>query len=393
MSRESQSPFAEVQPIKSAYVHIPFCSYKCDFCDFAAFAGLNHREKEYFDSLSQEIAARLESVKSPVSLTSIYFGGGTPGMVPTHYLAEVLAQLEHSVEDKRTLEICLETTPHSICKNKEKLDEWRGLGVSRLSIGIESFNDEELRSIGRDHTREQAIEGLELALNSKIPTVSIDFMYGLPTQTLSSWEATLDEALDYARRFEKLRHISAYGLQLAEKSPLYSRYPKDSDSYPDEELFTRMLFLLMEKLTGVGFVHYEVSNFARPGYQCGHNSTYWRNEPYLAFGVGAHRYVDGVRSANWRSFNKYVRDFLTDEYYEPIDSETRIKEAIMLGLRMRTGINLDEFASSYSFRLEEKCELPIKRLVEDGFLCMNESNLSISDKGLPVSNSIIVELI
>ncbi|HMP52107.1 MAG TPA: radical SAM family heme chaperone HemW, partial [Candidatus Melainabacteria bacterium] len=337
--------------IETAYIHIPFCSYKCDFCDFAAFAGLNHREGEYFEALSQEIKARLENTQAPVKLSSIYFGGGTPGMVSPHYIRAILDQIASLVELSPDLEICLEATPHSV--SEQKLEQWKALGVSRLSVGIESFHEDELRSIGRDHSREEALRGLELALTSQIPVVSIDFMYGLPTQTLESWQATLDEAIALAERYPALKHISAYGLQLAENSPLYGRFPRDSDSYPDEELFAAMMFLLIDKLRQAGFVHYEVSNFAKEGFQCRHNSTYWRNRPYLAFGVGAHRYVDGVRSANWRSFNRYIRGFMEDEFSEEIDRETEIKEAVMLGLRMRAGIELSDFYSKYGFRLEE----------------------------------------
>lgn len=377
--------------IESAYIHVPFCSYKCDFCDFAAFAGLNDREKEYFDALKKEIEERAHKIESPVKLSSIYFGGGTPGMVAPSYIEQVLKTLDSAVPVDSDVEICLETTPHAI--DATKLDAWYKLGVRRLSIGIESFQEDELKSIGRDHDGKQARHGLELALNSNIPLVSMDFMYGLPTQTLESWTDTLDKAIDYATRFDKLKHISAYGLHLAENSPLYGRFPKDSSAYPDEDLFSEMLYLLMDKLVGAGFVHYEVSNFARPGFQCKHNSTYWKNKPYLAFGVGAHRYVDGVRSANWRSFNRYVRDYLFDEFTEDIDRATRIKEAIMLGLRMRKGLSLEDFFKEFGYRLEIVKKGKINELVEGDFLRIEDDYLSITDKGLPVSNSVIVELI
>lgn len=377
--------------IETAYIHIPFCSYKCDFCDFAAFAGLNHREGEYFEALSQEIKARLKNTQASVKLSSIYFGGGTPGMVSPHYIRAILDQIASLVELSPDLEICLEATPHSV--SEQKLEQWKALGVSRLSIGIESFHEDELRSIGRDHSREEALRGLELALTSQIPVVSIDFMYGLPTQTLESWQATLDEAIALAERYPALKHISAYGLQLAENSPLYGRFPRDSDSYPDEELFAAMMFLLIDKLRQAGFVHYEVSNFAKEGFQCRHNSTYWRNRPYLAFGVGAHRYVDGVRSANWRSFNRYIRGFMEDEFSEEIDRETEIKEAVMLGLRMRAGIELSDFYSKYGFRLEESRQKEMERLFQGGYLSLENGRLAITDKGLPISNSIIVDLI
>lgn len=380
-----------LEPISSAYIHVPFCSYKCDFCDFAAFAGLNHREEEYFNALKQEIKERCLQTESRVNLSSIYFGGGTPGMVPPHFIEEVLSLLSSTVETNSDLEICLETTPHSI--TEEKLRAWADMGIRRLSVGIESLNDAELSSIGRDHTKVEALEGLKMALKSEMKVVSADFMYGLPTQTLDSWISSLNEIMEIASNYGKLKHVSAYGLQLAEKSPLYSRFPKDSTSYPDEELFEKMLFKLIEILRANGFEHYEVSNFAKPESQCRHNSTYWKNKPYLAFGVGAHRYVDGWRSSNYRSFNKYVRDFMHDETSEFITDELKQREAIMLGLRMRRGICLNSFEQEFGFSLLELKSTIIERLVADGYLVKENGFLSITDKGLPVSNSVIVELI
>lgn len=385
-----QSGKFNLEPISSCYVHIPFCSYKCDFCDFAAFSGLEDRTSEYFDALFEEIKVRAAQTRSEINLKSIYFGGGTPGLVEPHFIEESLKRIKASCQIDNSLEICLETTPHAV--SERKLCQWHDLGVTRLSIGIESFADDELKSIGRDHTRSQAISGLSMALESAIGVVSIDFMYGLPTQSLESWKKTLSCALKFASENEKLGHISAYGLQLANKSPLYSRFPKDSKDYPSESLFSKMLECLITTLTGAGFLHYEVSNFAKPGFQCKHNSTYWKNQPYLAFGVGAHRYVDGIRSSNFRSFNKYVREPLKNEMEEFIDHKTRGKEALMLGLRMREGIDLKSYSEIYGIDLEANKKVEIKRLVSDGFLQMQDGYLSITDKGLPVSNSVIVEL-
>ena len=375
--------------IEAAYVHVPFCSHKCEFCDFAAFAGLDHLEDEYFRVLLSEISERVKLLNSPVNLGTIYFGGGTPGLSSVENIRSVLEHIESLVDVSPDAEISLETTPHAI--TKEKLEGWRTAGVNRLSIGIESLLDEELVAIGRDHSRTQAEEGLQLACQSGIDNISIDLMYGLPTQTIESWQKTLERLLALIDLYPQIKHVSSYGLQLAENSPLYSRFPKLSTSYPDEDVFCRMFQLLIDRLATREFEQYEVSNFARIGYRCRHNSVYWKNEQYLAFGVGAHRYVEGWRSSNWRSLKKYMREPLSCEMEEFIDPDLRLKEGIMLGLRMREGIELEQFATRYGVDLERQYARQISRLKEAGYVELAGGYLRLTESGLPVSNSVLVE--
>src|SRR5262249_13628600 len=160
------------------------------------------------------------------------------------------------------------------------------------------FLDEELKAMGRDHYRLEAFQGLDLACNSGVSVVGLDLMYGLPIQTVESFKSSLNTALEFAGRFDNLAHISAYGLHLADNSPLYSRFPRGADAYPADSIYVEMFDLLVETLEGAGFEHYEVSNFSRPGRQSRHNMAYWSNAEYLAFGVSAHRYLDGVRTSN-----------------------------------------------------------------------------------------------
>ena len=390
---EEESRRGSTEPVASAYVHIPFCSYKCDFCDFAAFSGLQHMEGEYFDVLLKEIETRLALVESPVALDTIYYGGGTPGLVSPENIDRVHSLLSPllSTAASDAPEITLETTPHAITAHK--LESWRKTGINRLSIGVESMHDEELKAIGRDHDKAQALDAIALATACGFDNINIDFMYGLPTQTLESWSQTLDEAIALADRLDSVCHISSYGLQLAENSPLYSRFPKGTASYPDEGRFSEMLALMVERLTTNGFIHYEVSNFARRGCRSRHNLTYWQNRSYLAFGVGAHRYVDGRRSANWRSFKRYLREPLGLELDEHIDERTRIVEAIILGLRMREGIDLAAFERRYAIRLEEVYGRQIEKLMAGGFIRIAEGRLSITDPALGVSNDVLVEFI
>jgi oxygen-independent coproporphyrinogen III oxidase len=374
----------------SAYVHIPFCTHKCEFCDFAAFAGLSHLETEYCQIVRNEIEQRPTPDIGSRKLDSIFYGGGTPGLISISNLALIHNRLLEKFGTNVNCEVNLETTPHAI--TAEKVEGWQSLGVNRLSIGVESFQDDELKAIGRDHTRKQAYDGIATVLESGFGNVSLDFMYGLPTQTLDSWKDTLSQLFTLTELHPQISHFSSYSLHLASNSPLYSKFPKDSPQYPEDQLHEEMFFALVKMAREAGFQHYEVSNFAKPDHQSRHNLSYWNNSDYLAYGVSAHRYLGGVRSSNWRSISVYMKDYLGDETSEPIDRETRMREAIMLGLRLRQGLNLVGFEQDFGIDLLDKFKKPIEKLVSGGFVEIENQYLRITDSGVLVSNSIIAEL-
>lgn len=370
----------------TAYIHIPFCSHKCDFCDFAAFAGVDDLQEEYCQAVVSEIAARTKRDPNKEKLQSLFYGGGTPGYIEPANLRKIHEAIFQHVGVQADAEVTLETTPHSI--TLEKAHAWLDMGINRISIGLESLNDSELNNIGRDHTTAQAVKGVETARQAGFTNIALDLMYGLPTQTLSSWEATLDSALSLGAP-----HLSSYGLTIAGNSPLLTRYPRDSHEYPDEELFTCMYATLVEKSTAAGLQQYEISNFSLPGMESRHNLSYWDNTEYLGFGVSAHRYVGGVRSSNYRGLKRYMRDFMADETSEVIDAETRIKEAIFLGLRLRSGIDLDQFKSTYGVDLQESHGKTLARLADGGFVELTDGRLRLSQQGVLVSNLVISELV
>lgn len=372
----------------SAYVHIPFCTHKCDFCDFAAFAGLDHLATEYCDIVCHEIEQRLSGF-AKLQLTSIFYGGGTPGLIHPELLAGIHNKLVGKVTLAKDSEVTLETTPHAI--TPEKAREWLKLGINRLSIGVETLNDEELRSIGRDHSEKEAIDGIRMASEAGFSNISCDLMHGLPTQTISSWRTTLRTLLSLAQAGLPITHISAYGLQLASNSPLYSRFPKNSRSYPDEDLCTKMYQILVAMMKAQGFFQYEISNFSLPGFQSRHNLGYWHNHEYLGFGVSAHRYVNRVRSSNWRSLTRYMNDYTSDETSEFIGDETRVREAIMLGLRLRQGIDLRQFLTEYDVDLESRFAVEIERFQSGQFMEIKDGRLALTQEGVLVSNTVIAE--
>ncbi|MBS1997311.1 MAG: radical SAM family heme chaperone HemW [Cyanobacteria bacterium SZAS LIN-2] len=379
----------------SIYVHIPFCTHKCQFCDFAAFAGLSHMEDEYTNVLCSELAKRLDLAtlkqKDKPQIETIFFGGGTPGLLSLANLQRIMESLRALVDFDENCEISLETTPHAI--TEEKARAWKSMGINRVSIGIESLLNDELTAIGRDHSVEQALAGIEIAGESGIPLLSIDFMYGLPTQTLDSFGATLDRAIELTRRWPAIGHISSYCLELSVNSALKSRFPDGHPSYPSEDTQVAMYHLLVEKLAAADFQQYEVSNFARSGHQCRHNLTYWRNRSYFAFGVGAHRYVDGVRSSNSRSFNKYLRDPFADDVHEVIDSATEAKEALMLGLRMMAGVDLTALLRDFGLDLLQTRAKELQMFEKEGLVQLSDGKLRLTQSGVPISNSIIATLL
>lgn len=374
--------------ITSAYIHIPFCSHKCEFCDFAAVAGLSHLEDEYTDIICREIEERVRRIDSPIKLSTVFFGGGTPGLAAPKNLKRIYETLANVVTIDDSIEFSMETTPHAI--TSEKAEAWREIGINRISIGIESLQDEELKAIGRDHTRAQALAGLEIA-SSYFSNINVDFMYALPTQTIESWGNTLNELIALTRQYPSIKHVSSYCLELALNSPLLSRFPRSSDAYPVDDSVALFFELLVKTLTDAGFIHYEVSNFALPDYLCVHNLVYWQNQPYLAFGVGAHRYVDGYRSANFKSLKKYMRDCMADEMSEFIDSATEVKDALMLGLRMRRGINIEEFENAYGVNLVRLFDKQIEKLKSGGFVEFDGRHLRITDSGVLISNLVLAE--
>lgn len=370
----------------SAYIHIPFCAHKCDFCDFAAFAGVDELSEDYCSVVVKEIRERLELNPNQDRLQTLFYGGGTPGYIPPAHLNLVQEAVRSCVGFAPEAEVTLETTPLSV--TEQKANDWLNMGINRISIGVESMNDEELKAMGREHKRQENIAGVKAAQRAGYQNLAIDLMYGLPGQTVSSWKESLDAVLEL-----EPKHISAYGLTIAQNSPLLLRYPRDSASYPSEDSFVLMYETLVEACKQHGLIQYEIANFAVPGYESRHNLTYWRNEEYLGFGVSAHRYVSGVRSANFRGLKRYMRDYTANETSETIDQATRIQEAIMLGLRLRAGIDLNEFQKVYGMDLLGSRQEKIAALSELGFVELENRTLKLSQKGVLVSNTVLADLI
>lgn len=405
------------------YIHIPFCVRKCLYCDFFSVSYDESLAKAYIDTLCKELILKKDYANT---LKTIYIGGGTPSLLPDECFTQLFRCLRDNFHLSSSPEITVEANPGTI--DKEKITTLLSFGVNRLSIGIQSFNDKELRTLGRIHTADDALQSIELIKNTGLDNFSIDLMYGIPGQTMDSWRKSISEAVGLSPA-----HISTYELTLEENTPLYELIQSDEinppspplnsplakEGYrgvintetegfsgrmkmPDEELILEMYNHVIDYLTFCGYEHYEVSNFALPGFRCIHNLNYWDRGEYIGVGAGSHSFVKGVRSNNIKDVNNYIENLNKDISPEiestklsPLDT---VKEFIFLGLRKMEGVNINKlppFIPLLARGDRGGCDSLLnacKELVDDGYLEIENGNLRLTRKGLVISNTIIVKL-
>ena len=355
------------------YIHIPFCKKRCLYCDFFSTTQLARRE-EYVEALLKEITMRRNEASEPIQ--TVYIGGGTPSTLETADIERIV----RAVGLQEAEEVTMEMNPGDA--TREYLQALRQTGINRLSIGIQSFQDELLQLIGRRHNAQQAIEAVHMAQEVGFDNISVDLIYALPTQTMTQWEADIETALSLG-----VQHISSYGLMYEEGTALTRMVENGELEAIDEDTENTMYDRLCERLKQAGFVHYEVSNFALPGYEAKHNSNYWNGTPYIGVGAGAHSYIGKVRSWNPDDLEAYIQgmnDGSLKRESETLSDEDLYNEQIMLGLRTSKGCRL---SPSVHRRLTvgELMEKEWIRETEDG-------RIVATQKGLHILNRIIEEL-
>lgn len=369
------------------YIHIPFCKSRCAYCDFFSTTMLEKR-KEYVSALVQEAKNR---VNENYDIQTIYFGGGTPSLLDTEDVQIVLDTLlhigRHSTDTRPTLdkEITLEANPGDL--TQEKLEELHKIGINRLSIGIQSFNDKQLRLIGRRHTADEAKKAVQMAQNAGFDNISIDLIYGLPNQTMHDWKSEIEEALQL-----NIQHISTYCLSYEEGTLLTRMLNQGRITATDEDTENEMYDYLVQTLVKNGFEHYEVSNFCKPGKHSQHNSSYWNGTPYIGLGAGAHSY-DGQKTRRWnisdidiyiQGITKNIPQFET----ETLNEIEQYNEQIMLGLRTRNGLQLSTFTEEQQKHICKTAEtyLQKKQLVQI------DDRIIATLNGIHILNRIIEDL-
>ena len=365
----------------SLYVHIPFCERKCLYCDFYSEIG-TERVGDFLAALEKEITL-LKNCGNGVTFETIFFGGGTPSLFTPRQIERILSYLHATFRITPEAEVALEANPGTV--TQEKLRAFRSLGMNRLSIGIQSFRDNELRALGRIHDREEAFQAIELARAAGFGNISLDLIYSIPGQTLTEWEHNLKTSVDLAPQ-----HIAAYSLILEDGTPL-ARMVKAGEvrmNYPDLE--AEMYERAMGLLGAHGYEHYEVSNYALPGFRCRHNGNYWSHEDYLGLGPSAHSFwkgSDGKRGRRWCNvvdLSTYIdelnRGILPVESAEDVGLKEMLNERIFLGLR-RSGIDLVRLRRDCGYDLKSQQEDAVRWLLEEQMAILEGDTLRLTSRG------------
>ncbi len=379
-----------MQPF-SLYVHFPYCAQKCPYCDFNTFAVASFPEDEYISALVAELKYfALQPGWIGGQIQTVYFGGGTPSLFKPGSIRRFMREVELSFSLGNRLEVSIEVNPGTL--TEDGLKGYLAAGVNRVSIGVQSFSDRGLKSLGRTHSSADALRAIEMVQAQRV-NFSIDLMYGTPNQTQVDFAEDLRRAVSI-----KPNHISAYGLTIEPGTEFFSSFKKGNLPLPDEECVLEMMELLNQQLAAAGYQHYEISNFAQPGFEARHNLAYWNRSSYLGLGAGAHSFLKssgdwyGERHANIGTPKLYIEAAKTrgesSAWREKLDRKAGMYEFFFLGLRKIAGIGRKEFLTEFGCGIEAAYPGIVEALIEGGFL--EESDLiRLSPKGLALADSVI----
>lgn len=367
------------------YIHVPFCNSKCIYCGFYSVVA-QQRKPEYLQALRQEIKQRQHYLNA-TSISTLYFGGGTPSLLTTNELGEILDHLQQFFQIESDAEITLEANPEQLSLDYCKA--LHSLGINRLSIGIQSFQDHVLQFMGRHHTAAEAIQAVENARQAGFENISIDLIYGVAERTDEQWKIDVDTALSLP-----LQHLSCYALTPEENSILYKQILRGKHATIDEEQATRQYQILLELLRKSRIQHYEVSNFAIPGFESRHNSSYWNHTPYLGLGPAAHSFDGCCRQWNPANIVQYLQNIeqgINCEECEKLSSTDLFNEKILLGLRTREGVNLQEIEHLYGRARKESLLDYFTNKVNTTYYEINDGNIRLTEEGLWFADGIAAE--
>ena len=367
---------------KGLYVHIPICVRKCNYCDFCSFSGLSRDTvRRYVQMLCSEI---ISYKGKGIAVNTIFFGGGTPTLLSVDEMKMIFAAINEAFLVDTDAEITMEANPGTTCY--EKLAGYIECGVNRFSIGLQTIHENELKILGRIHNFSDFLKTYSDIRSLGVKNINIDLMYGIPLQTMDSFKETLDTVA-------KLEpdHLSVYGLILEEGTPFYSI--SDSLPIPSEDIECDMYSLACDVLKQYGYRHYEISNYAKGGFESKHNKKYWESKEFIGVGVSAYSYLSGRRFGNTKDLQKYLSGEGLSEYCESLSLEDEKYEYAMLALRLDRGITLSEYQKLFSENFLSGRETVISKLSEGGYIRLDNDNLALTEKGFYVSNSIITELL
>ena len=377
------------------YIHIPFCVRKCLYCDFLSAPASDETREQYVQALCREIREERKSYVN-YKIETIFLGGGTPSLLSGEQLDRILGTVFDAYQVADDCEISMEVNPGTV--TKEKLKAYKRAGVNRLSIGMQSAVEEELQSLGRIHSSEDAFDTYELAIKTGFNNINIDLMSAIPGQTKESWKESLKRILDLE---PAPAHVSAYSLIIEEGTPFFENTP----TLPDEDTEREMYKITNDILSESGYLRYEISNYAKPGFACRHNCTYWERGSYAGFGIGAASLVEQVRFSNTRNLKDYLGKYLKNatvaikENRQELSVEEQMEEFMFLGLRMMRGVSAGKFSDLFGKTIEQVYPGIVEKYCRQGLLQKipeqgsGEVRIALTERGIDVSNVIMADFL
>lgn len=374
----------------SVYIHIPFCEKKCYYCDFNSIAVNGQPVEEYLAALDKEVELTTQAFP-PETIKTIFIGGGTPSILEPKQLEKLFITIhKYFTNFSNEIEFTIELNPGTL--TSEKLKVMKDYGINRLSMGVQAFQDELLTYIGRVHTERDVYESINQAKRIGFNNINIDLMFGLPKQTIEMLMESLEKALSL-----DIQHYSIYSLKVEEKTLFYKWYENNKLPLPTEEDELEMYKLTIAEMEKKGFQQYEISNFAKKGFESKHNITYWKNKDYYGLGAGAHGYINNIRYENHKGLTPYIDSLfnnklpLADKY--SVSEKNKMEDMMMLGLRMLEGVNFKDFKNEFNLELGQVFSKEIEKLINMGLIVLDTEGVRLSKKGLIYGNEVFAEFI
>jgi len=369
------------------YIHIPFCKQKCLYCDFNSYVCNDEIIQNYMDVLLMEI--RMYIKEYSFKFKTVFIGGGTPTFIHYKHIEAIMKEIAPYIAEGA--EISMECNPGTV--TEESLIAYRNMGINRLSIGLQAWQSELQRKLGRIHDTEAFLRNFKQAVQAGFANISVDLMFALPDQTLGMWLETVENAVKLG-----VKHISCYSLKVEEGTPFYMLHQQNRLQLPEDELDREMYHSAIGILRKHGLEQYEISNFAIPGYECKHNLIYWRNEDYIGVGAGSHSKLEGVRFSNFKELGSYIYHIEEEGGY-PIEEKTVIPpeedmwESIILALRLNSGLDIEAFNLKYQTDFVNRYGEALDKLMKNGLIAMDNKTLMLTQRGLDLSNSVFIEFL
>lgn len=375
--------------MRGIYIHIPFCKQKCYYCDFVSFANKEELIERYINALKKEIKYKL---KSKDKIDTIYIGGGTPSVIDSKYIVEILKEIYSIVGFDATREVTIEINPGTV--DKEKIEAYKTVGINRISLGLQTTNDKLLKNIGRIHTYKQFEEAYNLVKQAGFTNINVDLMLALPNQTIKDLEESLKQVISL-----NPTHISVYSLILEEGTKLEDLINRKALELPSEDIERQMYWKTKHLLEENGYIHYEISNFAKENYKSKHNSNCWEQQEYYGFGLASHSYINNVRYSELEDLSQYIKNIENEEYNknkQVNEIQTKIskaKEYMMLSLRTIDGVKIKEYKAKFQENPLYIYRREIEKLTQNELLEIDGDHIKLTAKGIDFANQVWKEFV